>query len=88
MQAIEDTNPVNTFTDLGTAQLVELALENGEGKLASNGALVVYTGHRTSRHPNDRFVVQEPSTEEFVDWGAINQPFDASKFDEIGRAHV
>jgi len=85
MQAVDDDNSVKTFTDLGAAQLVEAAIANGEGKLASNGALVTYTGQRTSRHPMDRFIVRESSTEADIDWGANNRPFEEKKFDALWR---
>lgn len=67
--------------DLSSAELIELALRRGEGKLAATGAFLATTGERSGRSPKDRFIVKEDSCSGDIEWGATNRPFDAQKFD-------
>ncbi len=86
---IDSTSRAMVETELCAAQLAELTVVRGEGRLASNGAIVVETGRRTGRSPADRFIVEEPSTSEAIDWGAVNQPVAPSVFDALwGRARL
>jgi len=72
-----------THTELMPTALIEMALARGEGILSDTGALRIETGPRTGRSPADRFVVKEPSSEEAIDWGGVNRPFDADRFDAL-----
>lgn len=62
------------LANLGTAALVEQALQRGEGRLTRDGALLVDTGRFTGRSVKDKFVVRDATTENAINWGAINQP--------------
>ena len=64
-----EINALTETFELNTEDLINVAIENGEGTIASNGALSLVTGARTGRSPNDRFIVQEDSTSHLIDWG-------------------
>lgn len=80
---MENGTNVSLRVDLSNAELIELAIQRGEGRLADNGALVVETGRRTGRSPGDRFIVKEPGSAGDIDWGAVNKPFSEDKFDAL-----
>jgi len=71
------------YWNLGTAQLVEHAIQRREGNLASGGALVVRTGQFTGRSPKDKFVVRDEITDPNIHWGPVNQPMSEAHFDRI-----
>src|SRR2546421_611260 len=77
------TNPGPVHANRPAAELVELALARQEGGLTARGALVAYTGSRTGRSPQDRYVVREPDTEGQIAWGAVNRPVDPAAFDRL-----
>ena len=54
-----------------------------EGSLTNTGALLITTGERTGRSPNDRFIVDEQSTSGDIDWGDVNKPFSEDKFEAL-----
>ncbi|HEY9033865.1 MAG TPA: phosphoenolpyruvate carboxykinase (ATP), partial [Pseudomonadales bacterium] len=77
------TTDTHVFQDLSPAQLVEHAIQSSEGILADTGALLVTTGKRTGRSPADRYIVKEAGSADKIDWGSVNRPFDADKFDAL-----
>ncbi len=71
------------YWNLGTAQLIERAIQRHEGMLATGGAFVVRTGQFTGRSPKDKYIVREPSTENTVNWGPVNQAMSEEQFDGL-----
>ena len=66
--------------NLGTAQLVEHAIGNGEGRLAAHGPLVVETGKYTGRSAKDKLIVRDTETENTVWWGDVNRGMSPEHF--------
>jgi phosphoenolpyruvate carboxykinase (ATP) len=77
-QGIE--TPAKVHWNLGTAQLVETALENGEGMLAKDGPLVVKTGAHTGRSAKDKYIVRDANTESVIWWGKTNVGMEPAHF--------
>jgi phosphoenolpyruvate carboxykinase (ATP) len=69
--------------NLPTAELVEDAIRAGEGLIAAEGPLVVRTGKHTGRSPQDKFIVDEPSSAAKVWWGDVNRPISAAHYDRL-----
>ena len=69
--------------DMVPAELVECALARKEGKLASNGSLVVETGKYTGRSPKDRFVVDTPDVHDTIAWGNVNVPISQESYEKV-----
>ena len=61
--------------------LYELALNNESGTAISDvGALMVRSGKKTGRSPNDKRIVRHPDSENNIDWGPINIELDEHTF--------
>ena len=69
------------------AELYEHAIRRGEAQLAAEGPLVANTGSHTGRSPNDKFMVEEPTSQGDIWWGSVNRPIAAERFNAL-RARV
>lgn len=73
----------NVRVQLSVPQLVEKVLKRNEGILTSTGAVRATTGKYTGRSPKDKYIVEEPSTKDKIDWGPVNQPISREVFDNL-----
>ena len=69
--------------NLPTAELYEDAIRHGEGLVAADGPLVVRTGKHTGRSPEDKFIVDEPSSRDKIWWGAVNRPISEAHYERL-----
>ena len=51
--------------------------------MAAAGPLVVRTGKHTGRSPEDKFIVDEPSSHDKVWWGPVNRPITEADYDRL-----
>ena len=63
------------YSNLSMPELIEHVARRNEGALSDHGALNVRTGRHTGRSPDDKFIVHEPSSEQKIWWGRVNQGF-------------
>ena len=80
LSSIGITTPGAIHRNLPVARLAEDTLRFDAGRLAPNGAVMVDTGVYTGRSPNDRFVVDEPSSRDKIWWGSVNRKVSVKNF--------
>ncbi|WP_138429517.1 phosphoenolpyruvate carboxykinase (ATP) [Fodinibius saliphilus] len=76
-------NNSKTLWNLTPPELYEEAIKNGEATLTDDYAIRILTGEYTGRSPKDKYVVDQPSIHDDIDWGKINQPTDEEVFDNL-----
>jgi len=69
--------------NLSFEELTKQTIDLKQGVLNSTGALCVNTGKFTGRSPKDKFTVKDAITENTVDWGDVNIPFEPAAFDKL-----
>ena len=79
------TNPGTVYWNLSTPMLYEQIIRRREGVISHLGPIVVRTGDHTGRSPNDKFVVEEPTSKDDIWWGKVNRPIGQDKFENLFR---
>ncbi len=69
----------NISIQLSVPQLVEKVVNRNEGELSSTGAVKAETGKYTGRSPKDKFIVEEASIKDKIDWNS-NQAISEESF--------
>lgn len=78
-----DIRPGKILRNLSVPELLEVAIQKGEGELSFTGALSVKTGKFTGRSPDDRYIVDDDVTHSTIDWGKVNHPLSEEKFEMV-----
>lgn len=71
------------YWNLRSPGLIEIACRRQEGLLTTKGALLVRTGERPGRSPEDKFVVRRRPSQDRIAWGPVNRPFEPRRFEAL-----
>jgi phosphoenolpyruvate carboxykinase (ATP) len=74
--------------NLHPEELIRMAVERGQVRKTTSGAIAVDTGEFTGRSPKDKFTVKDNLTKDAVWWNNFNIPFDPDKFDQLYRKMI
>jgi phosphoenolpyruvate carboxykinase (ATP) len=75
----------NAIWNLTPPELYEEAIRNGEAILTKDYVLRVLTGQYTGRSPQDKYIVDQSSIHDDIDWGDFNQPTDEEVFKNLSK---
>jgi len=81
-------NTDNVYWNLNPSQLYEHAIQNLEGILTDKMAIRILTGKYTGRSPKDKFIVEQNSVTDSIDWGDVNKPISKEVFDNLHKQVV
>ncbi|MDR5659055.1 phosphoenolpyruvate carboxykinase (ATP) [Serpentinicella sp. ANB-PHB4] len=73
----------NVHFNLSIDQLMEISVEREGAGIADNGALSINTGKYTGRSPKDRFIVDEPTVHDYINWNKTNLAISEEKFERL-----
>ena len=85
LEEVGIVDPASVSWNLSTPVLYEEAIARREGTVVDGGPIVCRTGQHTGRSPNDRFLVEEPSSAANVNWGKVNRPISVEHFEAVHR---
>jgi len=77
------TNLTNVHRNLPVKELVDDIVNNGEGVIGLRGAAMVDTGIYTGRSPKDKYIVDEPSSNDKIWWGPVNRKISEDIFNTL-----
>lgn len=69
--------------NLPIQELIKVALDKEGGSIAENGGLCINTGTYTGRSPKDRYIVDEPSVHDYVNWNKTNLSISSNNFQKL-----
>ncbi len=69
--------------NLPVESLIEDTILQKSGKIGMRGAIMVDTGRYTGRSPKDKYFVKEPTSQDHLWWGEVNQEINEDVFDEL-----
>ena len=78
--------PSSVKSNLTQDQWRDEELNRKEGRLSSNGTVIINTGIYTGRSPKDRFIVKNKETENLIDWGDVNLSLSEESFEILEEA--
>ena len=73
----------NVHRNISVESMVADIVGNSEGVIGLRGAAMVDTGIYTGRSPNDKYIVDEPSSTEKIWWGPVNRKVSEEVFDAL-----
>ena len=80
--AAQGLTPARVWPNLRHTELYEHALRRQEGRLTNRGAFVAITAPHTGRSPNDKFVVEEPTSADRI-WWDKNRKMSGAHFEAL-----